>query len=122
MDRVLGTRDWAGDEFSWQLGCSHDCLYCYGEVYLHEFGSATKTIENWHEEVIREKDVKQGRRKRKHRLIVPSSHDISPEHLDEAIEVLDNFLNLTNTPALLSPCCWFWLGSQVTGMRVKKQC
>lgn len=91
---TTGTKEWADSNVNFVDGCSHDCRYCYAKKMAIRFGR--KTAENWHEMVVRQKDVDKGYKKRKGRIMFPTSHDITPEVLPEALLVLVNLLHAGN--------------------------
>jgi len=95
MKVTSGTKEWADSNVNIAYGCSHDCQYCYAKKLA--IFSGRKTRENWKEMVINRKAVEKGYRKRKGRVMFPSSHDITPEILGECLIVLKKLLFAGNT-------------------------
>ena len=90
---VFGTKEWSDSSINFINGCSHDCLYCYAKEMAIRFKK--KNPDTWKEEELRE--VKRYHRKRKGTIMIPSTHDITPEHLPEALIIIDNLLSIGNT-------------------------
>jgi len=74
-----GTKEWSDSSVNFQKGCKYDCKYCYARAMAIRF-KQIKNSEEWSHPKIREKDVKKGYRKRKGRVMFPTSHDIYPEN------------------------------------------
>lgn len=87
---VFGTREWAAENYNFINGCKHDCKYCYSKEMAIRFGRKDSTT--WKIEQIREKDLNRNIKKKKGVIMFPSSHDITPDHLDESLIVLDKLL------------------------------
>jgi uncharacterized Fe-S cluster-containing radical SAM superfamily protein len=97
---VFGTHEWANCNANLINGCRHDCKYCYSKEMAIRF--KRKTAENWKIETVRENALKKKFNKHSGRIMFPSSHDIHPNHLDEAIEFLSNLLLPGNTVLIVS--------------------
>lgn len=92
------------------LGCSHDCIYCYAKDMAWRRGSQKGGIDHvdeWKTMRIRKKDVDHKYRKKwSYAPLFPSSHDVTPEILDDFLTALGNFLepgnkvNITSKPHL----------------------
>ena len=96
IEPVSEVTGWHGDEFSWQFGCSHDCVYCHSKIRCARNDSNEPVVQNWGHEIIRPHEIELSTRTRNRQLLLPGAHDITPEHLDEALAVLDNLLNTDN--------------------------
>ena len=97
---VFGTREWASYNANCVSGCSHDCLYCYAKSMAIRFGR--KTPDNWENETFNKSKLVSGFRKRQGRIMFPTSHDITPEHLDGCIAFLENMLKVGNEVLIVS--------------------
>jgi len=73
---IFGTREWADKSYNVISGCSHDCIYCYAKNTALRFYKTT--VETWKEESERDRKPVIGRAKR---VMFPTAHDITPEHL-----------------------------------------
>ncbi len=87
-------RQWADDTINFITGCGNKCKYCYActmMTHWHHHDPA-----NWGNEILRQKDVDKRIMKYPKMVMFPSSHDIRPNHLVEAIQVLANILKSGN--------------------------
>lgn len=78
---IFGTREWADKSYNVIVGCSHDCIYCYAKSHALRFKQTT--VESWHEEKER---VKKGAIGKANRVMFPTTHDITPAHLDLSLD------------------------------------
>lgn len=90
---LFGTKEWAPHNFNFMSGCSNDCLYCYAKEMAIRF--KRKTSDTWK---IEEPVSMKGKsfRKRDGRIMIPSSHDITPGNISLAINVISNLLENGN--------------------------
>jgi len=87
----FGTQEWSVKTINCCTGCSHDCRYCYAKEMAIRFKQVTES--QWPLERIRAKDVSiRHRKKYDGQIMFPSSHDITPNNLDECITKLKNLL------------------------------
>jgi len=98
--QVFGTTEWAETNINLITGCSHDCKYCYAKSMAIRF--TRKTPENWKNEEIRQKELAKNFRKRKGRIMFPSTHDITPDHLNECMSFLSKVLRPGNEVLIVS--------------------
>ena len=103
---VFGTTEWAASNLNYIKGCSNDCKYCFSKEMSIRF--KRKTPNNWrHEEINWEAFYKTPRNKEGY-IMFPSTHDITLEHLDLAIDFLTRLLNAGNKVLIVSkpsfPC------------------
>ncbi len=89
-----GTKEWADTNVNCYYGCSNDCRYCYAKKMAIRF--KRKTEKNWNVMILNEKVIKKNFKKRKGRVMFPSSHDITPYSLDNCIVVLKKLLKAGN--------------------------
>ncbi len=94
IKKATGTREWAEKNINFITGCNHDCKYCYSKEMAIRFKRATS--ESWTTEIIREGALSQTYKKVEGRLMFPSSHDITPGHLNESILILGKLLGSGN--------------------------
>lgn len=97
---VSGTLEWAEKNVNCINGCSHDCKYCYAKSMAIRF--KRKTAENWKDEVVNYNKLSNKIRKVEGRIMFPSSHDLSPEHIDVIIQKLDRLLKAGNDVLIVS--------------------
>jgi DNA repair photolyase len=80
---VFGTAEWAAHNENCISGCYHDCKYCYAKSMAVRM--KRKKPENWHIEDLKNDKITKSFRKRSGRVMFPTSHDITPEHVDACI-------------------------------------
>jgi len=97
---ITGTKEWCPYTENFISGCAHDCIYCYAKDIAIRF--KRETPNTWKDEHVREKDLKGKFRRRGGRIMFPSSHDITPEHLDESIKFLKKILDPGNEVLIVS--------------------
>ena len=94
-------RQWAEKYENLISGCSHDCKYCYAKTMIVQYKN--NTVENWKNEVVRNTNLLTKKfRKRNDLIMFPSSHDITPEHLQENMTFLGNILAAGNKVLIVS--------------------
>lgn len=93
-EKNTGAYEWCKSTVNIADGCEHDCVYCYAKRMAIRFGR--KTNETWKEMCLREECIKKGYKKRRGRIMFPSSHDITPNIIDECIIVLKKLLEAGN--------------------------
>ncbi len=90
-----GTKEWSIASANFISGCKNDCKYCYSKATA--IYNKRKTQDNWKEEIVKQNKLTKGWRLRKSgRIMFPSSHDITPQHLPESIQFLKNILQPGN--------------------------
>lgn len=94
-----GTKEWAPGNLNLIDGCSHACRFCYARAM--KSGRFKKTPE-WSLEVIREKELNHKFRKAKGRKMYPSTHDITPMHIESHVSYLTNYLKPGNKVIIVS--------------------
>jgi DNA repair photolyase len=96
-----GTRQWSNKSINFQTGCEHNCLVCYAKDMSIKYKQTTK--DNWERPVIRLNDVKKKISKWNESLVMfPSSHDITPNNIEEAMIVLRKILEADNEVLIVS--------------------
>lgn len=96
-----GTREWAKSTVNIQLGCEHNCRYCYAR---HRAVKISKwcTAEQWLDPVIVQSKVTRSFLKRLGVVMYPSAHDITPRNISESICVLRKLLKAGNDVLVVS--------------------
>ena len=84
-------RQWADKGINFITGCGNQCKYCYACEMATCFQHRDPA--NWGNEILRQKDVDKKISKYPKMVMFPSSHDIRPNHIDQAIQVLEHILN-----------------------------
>lgn len=91
---VFGTCEWATENANFISGCIHDCKYCYSKEMAIRF--KRKMPSNWTEEEVNYKQLKKKFKKVNGYIMFPSSHDISPDNLENSMIFLKNLLENDN--------------------------
>lgn len=95
-----GTKEWASSNVNIISGCSHNCRYCYAKKMALRFGR--KTEDSWKIMELRQDKLHKNYKKRKGRIMFPSSHDIVPEFKYECFKIIDKLLNAGNSILITS--------------------
>lgn len=85
-----GTKEWADHNINCYYGCSNDCKYCYAKKMAIRFGR--KTEDTWKEMEPNFRAINKNYKKRKGRIMFPTSHDITEESLEYCLSVLKKLL------------------------------
>ena len=88
--KVFGTYEWAVTNANYISGCSNNCKYCYSREMAIRF--KRKTSANWHIEEVNQSQFNKKFRKVDGFIMFPSSHDITPKHLNQTIIFLEKLL------------------------------
>ena len=99
-NQVFGTKEWAARNFNFTSGCSHDCKYCYAKSMAIRFGR--KTSDNWTQEVVNLDRLKDANKHYNGRIMIPSSHDITPNNIDVAVDIIQALLRHGNELLIVS--------------------
>jgi len=91
---TLGTKEWADSNVNCYLGCSNNCRYCYAKKMAIRFKK--KTEDTWKIMVPNQKNINKGYRKRRGRIMFPTSHDITIESLEGCLIVLKKLIKSKN--------------------------
>lgn len=92
--RAFGTQEWASKNVNFINGCRHDCKYCYAKSMAVRF--KRKTPESWRIEEVNHDKLKAHFRKNPGYIMFPSSHDISPENVEIAMQMMVRLLENGN--------------------------
>ena len=96
-----GTRQWSNKSINFQTGCEHNCLVCYAKDMAVKFNQIKKN--DWENPTIRLDDVNKKISKWNESLVMfPSSHDITPNNINEAMIVLKKILEADNEVLIVS--------------------
>lgn len=75
MKRKTGTREWADRNRNVQVGCEHDCLYCYAKSMALRFRRTT--VEGWKVPVPAALKPRKVRELKDRVTMFPSTHDVT---------------------------------------------
>jgi len=109
LRRAIKNNEWtlSRNNVNFSTGCSNNCLYCYGRYMpyankLSKIAKAKGKEFNWGEAKIRKKDVNKSQPLRDGRIGFPTSHDITPENLNDYLTVLGKLLKAGNEVMIIS--------------------
>ncbi len=92
-----GTGEWADDNFNVRKGCTNGCLYCYGCSFAVRFHRVVAG--RWVEEIaVADKKI----RRFKGRVMIPSTHDITPHNISVVLPYIQKLLEAGNTLLIVS--------------------
>ncbi|KKL76972.1 hypothetical protein LCGC14_2039610, partial [marine sediment metagenome] len=99
-----GTKEWADSNINVFKGCSNDCIYCYAKrMAVVRFGRTTK--EKWKDMILNTIAYNKGYRKRKGRIMFPTSHDITEDSLYVCLETLRKLIMAENEVLITTKPC-----------------
>jgi uncharacterized Fe-S cluster-containing radical SAM superfamily protein len=94
-----GTEEWAVYNRNIIFGCRNNCKYCYARANALRF-KKIKSAEEWTQ--MRLYEQKDKPRKLDGRIMLPTSHDLFPEYIEEAIVFLNKWLGQGNEFLIVS--------------------
>jgi hypothetical protein len=97
---VSGTREWSEHSINVSSGCANGCLYCYAKEAAIRYGR--KTPADWTTELIKTAALQKGYSKRKGRIMLPTTHDITPATLRPVITVAVKLVQAGNEVLIVS--------------------
>jgi DNA repair photolyase len=100
MKTISGTREWSASSVNVCSGCANDCLYCYAKTNAIRF--KRKTPDRWCIEEINDKAVSKNYGKRKGRIMLPTTHDITIGTIDAVRRVARHLLAHENELLIVS--------------------
>lgn len=95
-----GTMEWAEVTENIQMGCSHQCLYCYAAHRANQFGKRKR--DDWGREVLTKRAEIKTYPMREGVIMIPSSHDITPFNIDAFLRVTMLMLKAKNNLLIVS--------------------
>jgi len=101
--RISGTREWSVESDNIVLGCTHKCRYCYARANAmrrRQIGSYEEWGESYNR--IRVAQVRKHRKPVNGRVMFPTTHDITPEHLGPCLGVIHKHLRAGNELLIVS--------------------
>lgn len=89
-----GTKEWSVASINCSLGCSNQCYYCFAREMAMRFKRISRPVE-WGTEEVRRR-LSRETKKYDGQVMFPTTHDITPNLLQPAYEVLINLLRAGN--------------------------
>jgi len=95
---VGGTGEWAVENFNLISGCSHGCKYCYA------CAGASRKKQRIASDWVNERPLKTKKTIKLYpgTLMIPSTHDITPQNISVVLPVIQELLNVGNALLIVS--------------------
>lgn len=100
-ERKFGTKEWSDVSVNIQVGCRHDCVYCYAREIALRYGRI-KCAEDWKNPVVRNFELGKRRKKESGVIMYPTTHDLHFEEIELHVQVLKNLLISGNQVLIVS--------------------
>jgi len=97
---MRGTKDWTNKTVNFVSGCENDCRYCYAKGMAIQFKQVKEG--EWCNMRVRQHDVEKRHKNYGGIVMFPSSHDLTPTVINEAIIVLKNLIKAGNQVLVVS--------------------
>ena len=97
---ISGTKEWATTNENIQIGCEHDCRYCYARAIALRYKRIERS-EDWKFPIPR-KNLRKSFPLRKGTIMFPTTHDITRTNLDAACVHLEKMLVSGNRVLIVS--------------------
>jgi DNA repair photolyase len=86
-----GTKEWSDFSYNICTGCAHGCLYCYAKAMAGRFNPKVNRPGAWQKQRLNPNQADLGARiGAKGVVMFPTSHDITPEFLPQALTTIRN--------------------------------
>lgn len=98
-----GTKEWAKHSANLQLGCEHNCLYCYARAIAVQYARIDDE-KRWTDITYyaKEGNLKKYGKKVEGTIMFPTAHDITPANLGRCINFLGYALRADNKVLIVS--------------------
>ena len=100
MKTISGTKEWAQHNANILVGCSHDCIYCYARAMKERFDQLDGR--EWQEEQLKADPLTVRISRKSGRIMYPTAHDITAQHLEESVIFIRRQLETGNTLLIVS--------------------
>jgi DNA repair photolyase len=111
-----GTKEWSDGSYNICIGCEHGCLYCYAKAMACRFHKTMREPGVWEAQRLNPNQARLGAEVGKKGVVMfPTSHDITPTFLPEALTTIKNLLarnkvlvvTKPHLPVVKALCCEF---------------
>lgn len=100
--KKTGVFEWADESVNIQVGCEHDCRYCYARHRAVQRFGYCPSNEAWKKPIVNLDKVNRGYKVNRGTVMFPSTHDITPLNLSEYLCVLRKLLDSGNQVLIVS--------------------
>lgn len=94
--------EWSDASYNICTGCRHGCLYCYAKAMRSRFDESVRHPGNWERQRLRSESKLGADMRKKGVVMFPTTHDIFPEILPEAVATIRNLINGGNRVLVVS--------------------
>jgi DNA repair photolyase len=101
MTEIRGTKEWSTASDNFQIGCEHDCRYCYARETMLRYKRITDPAA-WKHPRINGKRVLAKRQPQEGTVMFPTTHDITPLNINQAVIVIRSNLRAGNNLLIVS--------------------
>ncbi len=99
-----GTKEWSDFSYNICLGCEHDCLYCYAKAQRCRFDEAVRLPGGWAKQKLNPNRSRLGEEVGPKGVVMfPTSHDITPQFLEESLRTIKNLLECNQVLIVSKP-------------------
>ncbi len=99
--KKTGTYEWSESTVNIQLGCEHNCRYCYARANALRFKRIADHTD-WRKPIINQKAVDKNYIWKSGVIMFPSTHDITPDNISECLCVILRLLHAGNELLIVS--------------------
>jgi len=99
-NNTVGTYEWAKKTLNFQIGCENGCLYCYAREMATRY--KWNSSSNWTTPRVRQEMLTKNIPNFGEVVMFPSSHDITPNNIEQSIQFLGNILKAGNKVLVVS--------------------
>lgn len=100
--KKTGVFEWADESVNIQIGCEHDCRYCYARYRAVQRFGYCQSNKSWKKPIINLDKVNKGYKRTYGTVMFPSTHDITPINISEYLVVLRKLLDSGNQVLIVS--------------------
>lgn len=97
-----GVYEWADKSINMQIGCEHDCRYCYARYRAVERYRYCPSNEAWRNPVANKQKTEKGYRTNYGTVMFPSTHDITPDNVHGCLSVIEKLLKAGNNALIVT--------------------
>lgn len=101
MNEIRGTKEWSNASANFQVGCEHDCRYCYARETMIRYKRITDMNE-WRNPRVNRKRVAGSWPYVEGTVMLPTTHDITPRNIEESVTVIRKNLKAGNNLLIVS--------------------
>ena len=99
-----GAQEWCDRSYNICRGCEHGCLYCYAKSRACRYDATLRGPGQWNLQALNPNRSRRGAEIRNAGVVMfPTSHDITPKFLPEALATIQNLLATNQVLVVSNP-------------------